>query len=230
MNVAMKKKYNLAIAQAIDGFLTEDEWKYDFDRDRGVFRFGVSIEGRMKQVRYTIGVSSDSFVVYASYPLGGDPEDKDLMARLCEFITRANYGMKWGCFEMDWDDGEIRFKVFVDCEGILPSREIIMNSVVSPGMICNRYADGFIDVIFREADAEKAVAKCEGTMDLLRQLFEDDDEDGDDEAAGESGGDSAEGESPDVAALMADLDELISQALAAGGGPGGDEPDEPDET
>lgn len=226
MNIAMKKKYNLAIAQAIDGFLTEDEWKYDFNRDRGVFRFGVNIEGRMKEVRYTIGVNSDSFVVYASYPLGGDPEDKDLMARLCEFITRANYGMKWGCFEMDWDDGEIRFKVFVDCEGSLPSREIIKNSVVCPGMICNRYADGIIDVIFRNAGAGEAIAKCEDTMGLLRRLLEDVDEDEDDEDAGGSGGDSAEGESSDAAALMAGLDDLVRQAVAKGSGPDGDKPDE----
>lgn len=230
MNIATKKTYNVDIAQAIDRFLTEDDWKYYFNAEKGVFRFGASIEGKMKKVQYTIGVNGDSYVVYASYPLGGDPEDKDLMARLCEFITRANYGMKRGCFEMDWDDGEIRFKVFVDCDDSLPGREVIKNSVVCPGLVCNRYADGIIDVIFRDADAEEAVAKCEDTLDLLRRLLEDDDEDSDDEDDGGSSGDSTEGETPDVAALMADLDKLIHQAIAESDDPDGDEPDEPEET
>lgn len=229
MNTTVTKKYNVDIAQAIDRFLTEDDWKYYFNAEKGVFRFGASIEGKMKKVQYTIGVNSDSYVVYASYPLGGDPEDKDLMDRLCEFITRANYGMKRGCFEMDWDDGEIRFKVFVDCDGSLPSREIIKNSVVCPGMVCNRYADGIIDVIFRDAGAEEAVAKCEDTLDLLRRLLEDDDEDGDDEDDGGNSGDGTEGEKPDIDALMARLDELI-QSVRESDDSDGDEPGEPEET
>lgn len=224
MSVAMKRKYNQDLAQAIDSFLTEDEWKYSFDKDKGAFRFGVSIESRMKKVQCTIQVDSESYVVYASYPLGGDPEDKDLMARLSEFVTRANCGMKWGCFEMDWDDGEIRYRIFVDCEGSMPSRDIIKNSIVCPGMICNRYADGIIDVLFRNAGAEEAIEKCEDTMGLLRRLLENVRDDEDDEDDG--GDDSAEGESPDVAALMAGLDDLLRQAIAEGSDPDEDKPDE----
>jgi len=34
-----------------------------------------------------------------------------------KFLTRANYGMMIGNFEMDFTDGEIRYKTSIDVEG-----------------------------------------------------------------------------------------------------------------
>jgi len=51
------------------------------------------------------------------------PEPKRLAA--AEFLTRVNYGIKHGCFEMDMTDGEVRFKVSaVLCEGQLSQQMV----------------------------------------------------------------------------------------------------------
>jgi len=36
-----------------------------------------------------------------------------------EFLTRANYGLNIGNFEMDFQDGEIRFKTAIDVEEVI---------------------------------------------------------------------------------------------------------------
>ena len=84
------------------------------------------------------------------------------MAEMVEFTTRANYGLRCGNFEMDMRDGEIRYKVFVDCEGsFLPPRDVIRNSIVIPAMMFERYTPGILDILFKEAKAVDAIAKCE---------------------------------------------------------------------
>lgn len=36
------------------------------------------------------------------------------LAKMAEFIARANYGLMIGCFELDFEDGEVRFKTSLD--------------------------------------------------------------------------------------------------------------------
>ena len=42
-------------------------------------------------------------------------------AAVMELVTRANYGLRLGCFELDLDDGEVRFRASLDFEGTEPS-------------------------------------------------------------------------------------------------------------
>jgi hypothetical protein len=37
--------------------------------------------------------------------------------RVAEFITRANYGLRIGNFELDFGDGEVRYKTSIDYSG-----------------------------------------------------------------------------------------------------------------
>src|SRR5688500_15171463 len=47
------------------------------------------------------------------------PDDvpKNRRNEMALFLTRANWGMVIGAFEMDLDDGELRFKTAIDVEG-----------------------------------------------------------------------------------------------------------------
>ena len=42
-----------------------------------------------------------------------------------EETDEENYGLKNGCFELYFRDGEIRFRSFIDCEDVMPSTEVI---------------------------------------------------------------------------------------------------------
>ena len=157
----MASEYSEELVDVIRGFLEGDDWKFDFDDEHGVFNFGVGIESKLKNLKYLIPVRSDSYVVYARSPLDADCDDKDVMREMADFICRANYGLRNGNFELDMTDGELRYKVFVDCDGITPTDEIIRGSIIIPAMMFDRYAPGILDIMFKGSTAEEAIAKCE---------------------------------------------------------------------
>ena len=158
-----QRDYSKNIASAIDTFLTEDDWKYTFDENRGLFKFGLSLKGKLQQLNYILEIREDDFVVYAISPLGADEADQKMMATMAEFVCRANYGLLNGNFELDMRDGEVRYKSFVDCEDITPSSEMIRNSIYCPASMFKRYGEGLIDIIFGGSTAKAAADKCENS-------------------------------------------------------------------
>ncbi len=63
----------------------------------------------------------DGFTVYTVFPVKAPEEKRGAVAA---FLTRANYGLILGSFELDFDDGEIRFKVTAICgAGAVPRRD-----------------------------------------------------------------------------------------------------------
>lgn len=166
------RAYSKSIANVINSFLTEDEWHFSFDDHRGIFKFGLNLKGRIKKVSYIIDVKDDEYVVYAISPLGADDDDEKMMATMADFLCRANYGLKNGNFELDMRDGEIRYKCFVDCEGITPTTEMVRNSIHCPAAMFDRYGVGIVDIIFGNATAKEAIAKCEKSpAEELRALL-----------------------------------------------------------
>lgn len=171
-----KYEYSDEIVSVVKQFLADDDWHYSFNENTGIFRFGLRIRSKIQNISYVIDVHDDEFVTYGMCPIGADREDSEMMAQMAEFICRANYGLKNGCFEMDWRDGEIRYKSFVDCENLFPSTDVVKNSVHCTAAMIKRYAPGIVDIIFGGAKAKDAIAKCEkdmpSTADELRSALE----------------------------------------------------------
>lgn len=156
-----ERTYFKSIANAINKFLTEDDWHFSFDDQHGLFKFELCVKGRIKIISYIVDVKEYEYIVYAISPLGADDDDEKMMASMAEFICRANYGLKNGNFELDMRDGEIRFKCFVDCEGVTPTLEMVKNSIHCPAAIFDFYGAGIVDIIFGNSTAKQAIAKCE---------------------------------------------------------------------
>ena len=171
-----RSEYSDEIVNVVKQFLAEDDWHYSFNEETGIFRFGLRIRSKIQNISYVIDVHDDEFVSYGMCPIGADCEDPEMMAQMAEFICRANYGLKNGCFEMDWRDGEIRFRSYVDCENLLPSTTVVKNSVHCTAAMIKRYAPGIVDIIFGGAKAKDAITKCEkevpSTEDELRSALE----------------------------------------------------------
>ncbi|HAJ74022.1 MAG TPA: hypothetical protein DCM49_04400 [Lachnospiraceae bacterium] len=156
--------YSIEISNLIRGFLTSDDWNYSFDEKHGYIQFGLNLHSRIKNIKYIVDVGENYFLVYAVSPIGGDASDQEMMRRLSEFIVRANYGLRNGNFELDMNDGEIRYKSFVDCRNIRPSVEVIKSSVYCPAAMYERYGSGMAEIIFNDVNAKEAIDKCENDL------------------------------------------------------------------
>lgn len=166
------RTYSKSIANVVNEFLTQNNLHFSFDDERGVFRFSLNLKGQIKKISYIVSIMDDDYIVYAVSPLGADEYDDKMMATLFNFFNCANYGLKNGNFELDTMDGEIRVKCFVDCTGITPTPEMVRNSIYYPATMFDRYGNGIIEIIFRNATAGAALKKCDiYPHDELRAIF-----------------------------------------------------------
>lgn len=157
----MGKNFNIEIVKKIKEFLDNDDWKYSFEADRGLFRFNLNVDSKLRKLNYIIDVKDDEYLVYGVLPVGGDTDDPEMMANLANFVCSANYGLKNGSFELDLSDGELRYKIYVDCEEQLPGYRVIRNSIYCAAAMVEHYAPGIIEVVFMGADGREAAEKCD---------------------------------------------------------------------
>lgn len=71
-----EKTYSETIANAIKSYLKEDGWHFSFDEERGLFKFGLSLRSKIKNISYIIDVRDDAYIVYAISPICAEEEDK----------------------------------------------------------------------------------------------------------------------------------------------------------
>lgn len=178
----MKEKlYSVKIANAIKSYLEEDDWHFSFDEKKGLFKFNLSLKSKIKNISYIIDVKEDEYIVFVVSPIGADVEDKTMMSQMAEFICRANYGLKNGNCDLDMRDGEVRYKSYVDCENLIPTEDVIQNSIHCPAAMFKRYSSGIISIIFGSATAKDAIDMCQkeaaAQISSLLSKLEDDDED-----------------------------------------------------
>lgn len=78
-----------------------------------------------------------------------------------EFLHRANYGMAVGNFELDFDDGEVRFKTSIDVEGASFGVALARQLVIANVFVMDRYLPGIMAVAFGDAEPAAAFAEIE---------------------------------------------------------------------
>jgi hypothetical protein len=98
------------------------------------------------------------FVFYSVCPINA-PDSKRLA--VAEFLTRANSGMIIGNFEMDFEDGEIRYKTSIDVEDASLSSAVIKRLVYANVMMMDAYLPGIMSVIYGDVTPLDAIAQIE---------------------------------------------------------------------
>ena len=168
------RTYSKEIANAIHHHLKDNDFKYQFDADRGVFNFLVGITGKAKTLIYHIYVSEHGFTSNARFPLGPSSSDEACMNTMARFLHRVNYALRNGNFELDMDDGEINYKVHCSCRGLVaPSDEMIAESITCPNAMFDKYEAGIMGILFSGMSDQEALDRCEnGKGSMLSALEE----------------------------------------------------------
>lgn len=153
------------IEQLIKDFFKAVDWKYNFtDNERKRFTAGLRMGGVLGAIRIVIIIFDKSYIVYGVL---NSTAEKDKYASVAEFITRANYGMQNGNFEMDYRDGEIRYKTFVKFEKSNISESVVAESILVPVFMIEKYGKSLIKVMLGEVSAEDGIAEAEETANEL---------------------------------------------------------------
>jgi hypothetical protein len=140
-------------------FLEEDGWYPQQIEDRYSYRMGFSGENGRTACYARIYVDLEQFLFYVVAPINVPEATRPAVA---EFLTRANYGLRIGNFEMDYGDGEVRYKSSLDFEDVALTFPMIKHGVYPAVQTMDRYLPGLMAVVYGGAEPAAAIAEIEG--------------------------------------------------------------------
>ncbi len=142
-------------------FFESDGWP--FTRLEGQPTLSMGFRGERGQWTCYAEVREEyqQFVFYSVCPVNA-PEEKRPAA--AEFLTRANYGLIVGNFEMDWDDGEIRYKTSIDVAGDHLSPALVRQLVYANVLMMDVYLPGIMLVLFGDIPPADVIEQVESSQ------------------------------------------------------------------
>ena len=139
-------------------FFEDDDWS--FERDSEHHRLTMRVTGKNASFHCFARTDEDKqFVLFYSV-LGLNAAEERRMA-MAEFIARANYGLSIGNFELDFSDGEIRYKTSIDMEGGELTSDMINNLVSVNVRTAYQYFPGVTNVLFANMAPAEAIERVE---------------------------------------------------------------------
>lgn len=141
------------IKNAIETYLKKDKWDYMLDRENNIIFCGVNLINRLQECKIIIDIHNDKYIVYGFININCDEMHKDEMVK---FIAMINYGLILGNFEMNYSDGEIRYKIATSCNNSIPSTNVIEESIEIPALMFHKFGDSILDVMFGIKNAQEA--------------------------------------------------------------------------
>jgi hypothetical protein len=159
MNEQVENTNSLEAFQVLEQFLTEDGWYPQQLEDRMIFRMGFEGSNGRVACYAQIRAELEQLLFYVYAPIKAEEE---MRLAVAEYITRANYGLRIGNFEMDFSDGEVRYKSSLDFEDVSLHPEMIKHAIYPAVQTMDRYLPGLMSVIYGAKTPEAAIVDIEG--------------------------------------------------------------------
>lgn len=140
-------------------YLSEDGWFPTALEDTNTYRMYYSGDHGELRCYAIVRVDLEQLLIYA---VAGVKIEEPQRLAVAEFLTRANYGLRIGNFEMDFTDGEVRYKSSIDFEGEPLTFNLIRNTIYPAVRIMDQYLPGVLKVAFGGRTPAEAIAEIEG--------------------------------------------------------------------
>jgi hypothetical protein len=156
-----------AILPALTAFFDGEDWPYTLVEDDALLRLAFQGESGQWLCYARVYAERDQCAFYSLCPVRAAPER---MAAVAEALARANYGLIIGNFELDYDDGEIRYKTSLDSGGAPIAEGQIRSTVYANVATMDRYLPAILAVLYGEAEPRSAVAAVEAPAQAPLQV------------------------------------------------------------
>lgn len=145
--------------QTMMAFLEEDGWYPQRIEDKFVCRMSFNGDHARIVCFAQIRTDLEQFFFYAVAPVKIPETARPAVA---EFLTRANYGLRIGNFELDFSDGEVRYKSALDFESETLTPQWIKNAIYPAVNTLDRYMPGLLAVAYGSKSPAEAIQEIEG--------------------------------------------------------------------
>ena len=171
MNERKKSMEREQIVSEVRDWLDANDWNYEYDAEYHYITSGITCGGKFQAVRLLVAFSEYSYSVYTIAPLACEQEYMDELNR---YMSHLNFTLQNGYFSIDMRDGEIRYKIFVNCDDLeqLPD-VIIRDSILLGALMMNKYETAIAGVALGFSDAKTEIKKLEGDDDDMEDTDDD---------------------------------------------------------
>lgn len=152
----MPKKETLL--DIVTRFFEEDEWVFDKIQEQDIITAGFRGDNGSWRCFAQVDEEQEWFAFYSTLD-SNIPENR--RPAMAEFLTRANYGLIIGNFEMDFRDGEIRYKTSINVQEDRLTLALIRPVVYVNLLTLDRYLPGIMRVAFGDKDPAEEIAAIE---------------------------------------------------------------------
>ena len=149
-------------------FFNKQGWGYRQDLDKPVIHTGFSGDNGQWQCVAVAG-PQDKHLLFLSLLPGKAAANR--RAACAELLTRINFCLALGSFEMDFEDGEIRFRTSIPSASEDVSPEMVEHLVFFNLSTVDRFFGAVMKVIYAEV-APMAALKAASATELSTSRFE----------------------------------------------------------
>lgn len=149
-----RRRRRTSIMATVRRALEEQSWRYAMVEGAPLLTFNVLGERATYPCWAAVNEEADQFTAFVVLP-HRVPEDKRVA--MGELLTRINYGLAIGNLEMDFADGELRFRASVDVEGGRLSPRMVQTMFTAGLWTFDRFYDALMRVMYAGASAAEAL-------------------------------------------------------------------------
>lgn len=157
-----RRKRATSIMATMRRALEEQGWRYAVVEEAPLVAFNVAGERATYPCWGAANDDTEQCTAFVVFP-HRVPEHKRPVA--AELLTRINYGLAIGNLEMDFADGELRFRASIDVEGGRLSTRMVLTMFTGGLWAFDRYHDALMKVMYAGATAEEAYDEVEQAED-----------------------------------------------------------------
>jgi len=173
---------NESLEQVVELFQAKD-WKFEVDEESDLVRTGIEGDNGHWQVMAIASDDDDAVLMLSLFPQKCPTHRR---APYAELLTRINFGMMMGCFEMDYDSGRIHFKTTLPFARGNLNAALLENVVMVNLARMDRFLPVIMSVIYAGISPARALAAAKAqpkgelrsrrrtpteTQDIVRRRF-----------------------------------------------------------
>lgn len=147
-----------SLLQTVMAFFAEDDWQFTKIQGEPLLHLVFQGENGQWNCYAKVREEQQQLIIYSICPIVAPESARSAIA---EFLTRANFGIVIGNFELNFDSGEIRYKTSIDVEGDDLSSSLIHPLVYTNIMTMDQYLPGIRAIIENQLPPQVAIAQVE---------------------------------------------------------------------
>ena len=136
------------------------KFNYQVAEDTGkVFRatLGIRLSGQLNACRLIVVATASEIESVAVCPISAAEEHR---AAVAEYMLRINYGLKLGAFELDFRDGEVRYKCTLSAMAGTPSPQDAERVIIMPVLMLEQFGEGLVRCMLGVGNPAEEAAKA----------------------------------------------------------------------